>query len=275
MDNIGTALLTVNCKERNVIIMKILFTICGRKGSKGVKSKNIKTFLGFPLAFYTASFIDLFIKRNNWVDSDIVLNTDSENLIDLFKNKLNMPIEIIERDPELAKDYVPKISVIKNCYDVMVERKKVSYDIVIDLDITSPLRRLRDLQSLIEKKLNSNADVVFSVTSARRNPYFNMVKKGENGYERVIESSFNARQEAPNVFDINGSMYAYSPDFLKSGKGLFDGICDIIEMRDTAVLDIDHENDFELMEVIAKYLYSSDNEYNCIRENINNILLKD
>ena len=30
--------------------------------------------------------------------------------------------------------------------------------------------------------------------------------------------------------------------------------CEAVEMDDTGILDLDHENDFELMEVIAEYL---------------------
>ena len=44
--------------------MKILFTICGRAGSKGIKNKNIREFVGKPLPYYTISAIDLFFKRN-------------------------------------------------------------------------------------------------------------------------------------------------------------------------------------------------------------------
>ena len=35
--------------------MKILCTICARGGSKGVKNKNIKKFLGKPLICHTIS----------------------------------------------------------------------------------------------------------------------------------------------------------------------------------------------------------------------------
>ena len=33
--------------------MNLLFTICGRAGSKGIKNKNIKNFLDKPLALYS------------------------------------------------------------------------------------------------------------------------------------------------------------------------------------------------------------------------------
>lgn len=251
--------------------MKILFTICGRAGSKGIKNKNLKDFLGYPLPFYTVSIIDLFIKNNKQYECDIVLNTDSNDLIDLFKNELRIPIEVVERKPELGEDNTPKVYVIQNSYKVLKERMKNDYIIVVDLDITSPLRTLNDLETLVEKKLNSDADVVFSVTDSRRNPYFNMVMKTDKGYERVIQSNFNARQEAPEIFDMNASMYAYSPEFLTSGKGIFDGKCDVIKMMDTAVLDIDHEIDYEFMTVIAEYLFKNNKLYRDIRENIFNI----
>lgn len=249
-------------------MMNILFTICGRAGSKGIKNKNLKDFLGYPIAFYSVSAIDLFRKQNPDIHCDIVLNTDSGQLIRLFQENLKTGIDTIERDPSLGEDHTPKITVILNCLHIMKERKQIRYDMVVDLDITSPLRTLTDVNNIIRKKLETDADVVFSVTDSRRNPYFNMVKKTENGYKRVIESTYNTRQEAPEIFDMNASLYAYSPEYLESGKGILDGKCDVIKMFDTAVLDLDHDNDFELMQVIAKYLFGKSPEFFEIRDNI-------
>lgn len=254
--------------------MRILFTICGRAGSKGIKNKNLKDFLGYPLVFYTVSVIDLFMKQNAHIDCDIVVNTDSKDLMYLIRKNLKLQTDFIDRDPTLGQDYTPKIAVIQNSLEIMQERNKQNYDMVVDLDITSPLRTVNDLQSLIEKKVECAADVVFSVTDSRRNPYFNMVKSSAEGYVRVIESSFNARQEAPEIFDMNASLYAYSPSFLEIGKGIFEGKCDVIRMMDTAVLDIDNENDFELMEVIAEYLFRSHEEMDIVRRNICAIVKK-
>lgn len=248
--------------------MNILFTICGRAGSRGIKNKNMKEFLGYPLPFYTASVIDLFIKRNPDKCCDVVLNTDSKDLIYMFKNQATLAIDIIERDESLGLDNTPKVAVISNCLEIMQQRKAFDYNMVVDLDITSPLRTVQDVSNLIEKKLISDADIVFSVTDSRRNPYFNMVKKTENGYERVIESDFNTRQEAPEIYDMNASLYAYAPLFLTSGKALFDGRCEVIKMLDTAVLDLDHENDFVFMEVIAEYLFGKHPEFREVRDNI-------
>lgn len=252
--------------------MKILFTICGRAGSKGIRNKNLKDFLDYPLPFYTASAIDLFMKHNPEHECDVVLNTDSKDLMDLFQTKSNLSVQIIQRNPELGGDHTPKVQVIENSHSIMKMRLDKTYDMVIDLDITSPLRTLKDMEALVRQKARGDADVVFSVTDSRRNPYFNMVKKTDHGYDRVIQSDFNARQQAPVLFDMNASMYAYSPEFLSSGKGIFDGKCDIIKMMDTAVLDIDHQIDFELMSVIAQYLFENYPDFALIRDHIPQIL---
>lgn len=248
--------------------MKILFTICGRAGSKGIKSKNIRPFLGKPLPLYTLSAIKLVLERLPEISGDVVLNTDSPELIDILTNSHMLQVEVIQRREELGGDRVAKVDVILDCLKQMEERLQKKYDMVVDLDITSPLRTVDDIIRLIEKKKNTECDVAFSVTDSRRNPYFNMVKKVDKGYQRVIESNFVTRQEAPEIYDLNASMYAYTPKYLESGKGVLDGYCEVIKMYDTGVLDLDHENDFELMEVIAKYLFEKKTEFNEIYTNI-------
>ena len=105
--------------------MNILFTICGRAGSKGIKNKNIKEFLVFR-CLYTVSVIELFIKLNPNIHCDVVLNTDSQDLINLFKEHVLLTIDVIERDAALARDNTPKIAVIQNCLKIIHQRKILS-----------------------------------------------------------------------------------------------------------------------------------------------------
>lgn len=249
--------------------MRILFTICGRAGSKGIKNKNIRLFQGKYLPYYTISAIDLFLKRfKDNIEFDIVVNTDSKELMDIMKKNDMRPIEIIDRHSDLGGDAVGKIEVIRDCLKKMESRKNIRYDVVVDLDITSPLRMVENIVELIKVHDEKKADVTTSVANARRNPYFNQLKKTEHGYKKVIESNYTSRQQAPEIFDMNASMYAYSPNYLETGKGVLDGYVECIEMNDTGILDIDHENDFELMEVIAGYLFSHNPQYGEIYENI-------
>lgn len=247
--------------------MRMLFTICGRAGSKGIKNKNIREFVGKPLPYYTLAAINLYLERHNKEKCDIVVNSDSLELLSMMKNSGIRPVELIERNPELGGDTVGKIDVIHNCLDVMQEKMGYMYDIIIDLDITSPLRRVADIENLIDTHIHTGVDVTTSVVEARRNPYFNQLKKTEHGYSKVCESNYTARQQAPNIYDMNASLYAYRPEYLCSGKQVLDGYIEIVEMYDTGILDLDRECDMELMEVIAEYLFKTREEFKEIYEN--------
>ena len=132
------------------------------------------------------------------------------------------------------------------------------------MDITSPLRTVQDVKNAIyRKKQRNDVDVVYSVAPSRRNPYFNMVKEENGFFCKAIPSNFTTRQEAPVFFDMNASIYAYSPDALRNKEHttFFNSNCDAVVMKDTGILDIDSEEDYELMQVIAKYLYDNDESF--------------
>lgn len=246
--------------------MNILFTICGRAGSKGFRNKNLKLFLDIPLVYYSVAAIALYIKSNSEKESniDVVLNTDSEGLIRIVSEQKEVPIQVIYRESSLRGDTVPKVAVIKDCLIKMEAQGKKSYDMVVDLDITSPLRTVQDIENAIKRKrLREDTDVVFSVTEARRNPYFNMVKEEQGFFLKVISSEYTARQQIPKLYDMNASIYAYSVTALrnKEPKTFFNDKCDAILMKDTGILDIDSEDDYQLMQVIADYLFSNDSGF--------------
>ena len=237
--------------------MDILFTVCGRAGSKGIKNKNIRNFLGIPLPYYTFAAISQYMQEYCVDNADVAVNTDSKELINISENNPYVPVTIVRRKEELAGDRVPKTAVILDTYLQMTDHIRKKYSMVVDLDLTSPLRTAKDIDALIETQKLKNADVTFSVTDSRRNPFFNMVMECDKGVKKVLASNYVARQQAPQVYDMNASIYAYNPKFLRTGKVVLDGYCEIIKMFDTGVLDLDHENDFELMEVIAKYLFEN------------------
>ena len=83
--------------------MRILFTICGRAGSKGIKNKNIRPFLGKPLPLYTLSAIDLYLCRQPDINADIVFNTDSKELIQIAENNHMRAVDTIIREASLGE----------------------------------------------------------------------------------------------------------------------------------------------------------------------------
>ena len=254
--------------------MNILFSLCGRAGSKGVKGKNARDFLDVPLVWYSMANIALYMEKYAGEDDiKIVLNTDSEPLKDLVRRVEDVPVTIIHREESLAGDKVPKVAVILDSLKKAEEAFARKFDMVVDLDITSPLRTVQDVKNAIDRKKQRNdVDVVYSVAPSRRNPYFNMVKEENGFFCKAIPSNFTTRQEAPVFYDMNASIYAYSPDALRIKEHItfFNSGCDAIVMSDTGILDIDSEEDYELMQVIAKYLFENNEAFKETFVKVNN-----
>lgn len=243
--------------------MNVLVTICARAGSKGVKSKNVRKFCGNPLVLYTLETYKSFCEnmKDTLENIQLALNTDSKELIEQMDNS-GVDYILIQREKELAGDTIAKFDVIR---DTMLKAEMICgqcFDAVIDLDLTSPIRTWKDIAGTLQTLLSDDAsDIAYSVTDARRSPYFNMVCQKEDGYYgTILKSNFVARQQAPVCYDMNASIYAYRREHLLNGT-MHNRKALIWKMKDTGILDIDSEEDFELMEVIFKFLNSHNEEY--------------
>lgn len=245
--------------------MKILFTLCGRAGSKGCANKNIKNFLGKPLFMHSIKAIQLFCEQYN-IEYLIGISTDSNHFINLIPN--DDKIVIIKREENLAQDNTPKMAAIRDCAIQVRGKYNFYFDLVVDFDITSPIRTINDIARGLEVYESGNYDCVFSVTKARRNPYFNMVKLENGIYSKALDSTYTTRQQAPKMFDMNASIYFYNPSFLldEANYSPLQKRIAIFEMMDTGIIDIDDNEDFEMMEIIAKYLLEHKEQYRKILE---------
>lgn len=197
--------------------MKILITICGRGGSKGIPGKNTKLLNELPLIAYSIKCAQALAKIHN---VDIGLSTDSDEII---KVAADYGLHTKYKRPEyLASDTAGKIDTIKDLVFYEEKERNTKYDYIIDLDITSPLRTIDDLETALESIINSpEACNLFSVSPASRNPYFNMVEIDNQGFAKIVKNSgiILSRQQAPKVYDMNASFLFTGEDFLmRDGK---------------------------------------------------------
>ncbi|MDA8692818.1 acylneuraminate cytidylyltransferase family protein [Saprospiraceae bacterium] len=231
--------------------MNILITICARGGSKGIPGKNIKPINGIPLIGYSIKTALQFSEKVS--KADIALSTDSAE-IKQVASRFGLNTDYV-RPAILSSDTAGKIGAIvdiKNNRETITNKK---YDYVIDLDVTSPMRSVADIESSLNMmKDNKDAYNLFSVSPAQRNPYFNMVeKKGQSGYYNVVKdlgSSLTHRQAAPVVYDMNASFYIYSNEFFQ--MNLNSAITDksLVYVVPHLCFDVDHPIDFEFMEFL-------------------------
>lgn len=249
---------------------RMMITVCGRAGSKGFKNKNLKTFCSKPLVHYTMSAVEMFVAAHPELHIDVVLNTDSGLLRDIVCGSYPSVV-FLHRPAALCGDTVAKMEVFQQSLQVMEEKNGLPYDYHMDLDITSPLRTVADVEGCYAAlAAREDLDLVMSAAPSRRSPYMNMAKRVDDHVEQVIKTNFVARQQTPACYDLNASIYVFRRSFLAGNTSgfLWDGKCEIFEMMDTGILDIDSEEDFLLMEVIAQHLYRTLPEFAQVRDNI-------
>ena len=225
----------------------ILCTICVRSGSKGVKNKNIKKIKGKPLIYYT-----LNQARKSKLFNNIVISTDSEKILEYSKKEKN--IDRIKRPKNLAKDDSPKIPVIRHCLIEMEKRYKKKYDLIFDLDVTSPLRKIYDLKKALNKMIRNKSDNLFSVCLSKRNPYFNAVEFKKNKIKPIknLMKQITSRQNAPVVYDMNASIYIWKRITLLNSNTVFQKRTSIYIMPEERSLDIDTPLDFKIVEFLLR-----------------------
>jgi CMP-N,N'-diacetyllegionaminic acid synthase len=133
----------------------------------------------------------------------------------------------------------------------------MTFDALLDLDATSPIRTVEDIENIVRLFNEKKPDCVFSVVLARKNPYFNMVEVGEDGLATLCKRPLHqirTRQTAPKVYEMNASLYIYDRDFL-SGRGNampYSKRAMIYEMAESSAIDIDSEMDFRFIEFLLK-----------------------
>ncbi len=221
--------------------------ICVRKNSKGIKNKNL-------IELGKKSLIQISYeqaKKSNLFDK-IIISTDSDYILDISKG-LGFDLAI-KRPGYLASDKAGKIDAIKHALLKAEQYFDTTYKNIFDLDVTSPLRSLKDIKksfSIFNKKKANN---LITVCESRKNPYFNMVEKKKNKIKIVSnKKSYKSRQAAPKVYDMNASIYIWTRNSLFKNK-LFNSKTVYYEMPISRSIDIDSIFDFK----IVKFIYENE-----------------
>ncbi len=222
--------------------------IFARGGSKGVPEKNIRILAGKPLIAWSieAALASKYIER-------VVVSTDSSKIAKISEQF--GAIAPFIRSKKLSTDNASEILAWRDALEKMSELEGIMPDTFISVPATSPLRLPKDLDACIEKFINGKADVVFAVTKAQRNPWFNMVKRCPNqGFSLVnsngLKNNISRRQDAPEIFDMTTIAYISRSQYVLHNDNLFNGLVSTIEVPPERAVDIDTIHDFKLAEFL-------------------------
>lgn len=225
--------------------MKYLVVIPARGGSKGIPHKNIKPLGGKPLIYYS---ID--IARQFTTDENICVTTDDPEIISVVEQHgLKVPFV---RPAELATDTCGSSEVIQHAYQFFSD-KGIYYDTIVLLQPTSPFRKVEFLKEAVAL-YDESIDMVTSVRPAACNPYYDGFEENRDGLLQISkgDGTIARRQEAPEVWQQNGSIYVINPkSLIEKGMGGFTRIKKYA-MPEAYSVDLDTMLDWKMAELIIK-----------------------
>ena len=233
--------------------MSILCVIAARGGSQGVPDKNIRPLLGKPVIAWAIE------TALNTAEIDrVIVSTDSPAIAEIAKAAgATVPFM---RPAELAGAATGKFQVWQHALAACEQKYRASYELFVDVDCTNPLLESSDISASISKyrRLRDQGvaiDAVFTVASARHNPYFNLVEPRPDGSLQMSKSSGRqvlARQNAPVVYEHVAGVYVLDPEYLRRANHLLDGHAEGYQVPPDKAVDIDTEVDFLLIELLLK-----------------------
>lgn len=222
--------------------------IFARTGSKGMVNKNIQTFNGKPLISWTVE-LALQIRQIN----EVFVSTDSKEIAEIARTA--GAIVPFVRPSELATDTSPEWHSWQHFIKFLADKDGKVPEVFLSLPSTSPLRSTIDVENCLQEFKKGRADFVVGITPSERNPYFNMVKKGEdNQVELIIHqgNKYSRRQDAPKVFDLTTVCYVGKPSTILTKNSIFEGKVVGVEIPRERAIDIDTELDFQIAEFLFK-----------------------
>lgn len=223
----------------------VLGLIAARGGSKGVPRKNLKFVGGKPLIAWTVEAA----RRAETVDRVILSSDDAEIAQVARAHGCEVPFV---RPAELATDEAMMLDVVRHAIRILEK----SYDYVVLLQPTSPLRAAGDIDAAVGLCHENKAVACVSVCEPEKSPFWNFFRDDRAVLSPVLaEPKMNAarRQELPPTFVLNGAVYVARSEWILQAPGFVgEETLGYVMPRERSI-DIDREMDFAIVEALLSW----------------------
>lgn len=228
--------------------MKIIGIIPARKGSQGIKNKNLIDLYSKPLIEYT------FLSSLESKLDEVYLNTDDENIIDLCQKKYPMIKVPFKRPDELSCGNTEAIEVALHFLDWYQSEYNTLPDVICWLQPTSPLRETKDIDHAIKLMQDSReVSSVISVVDVDGMSPYKMKSMDEDGFLEdllPLKDKSTNRQRLPSVYIPNGAIFMVKVETLLREKNFFGEKSVPYPMEQENSINIDSLLDLELTKII-------------------------
>jgi CMP-N,N'-diacetyllegionaminic acid synthase len=224
---------------------RILIVVPARGGSKGIPLKNLRKVDGVPLV----AAVGKIIKSLSEIDQSVV-STDYEEIAIVAEDAgIAAPFR---RPKELSGDRISDIEVLTHALLEMELIDSVTYDIIVMLQPTSPLRKAKHVMDTIKMLVDGAWDAVWTVseTDSKSHPLKQLTINNEslNYYDKSGDKII-ARQQLEPVYHRNGIAYAIKRECLLNKKSIKGDRTGALIIKGDHI-SIDTEYDLDLVEFI-------------------------
>lgn len=219
--------------------------VFARGGSKGLPRKNVLPLAGAPLIGHAVK--TALATRGV---SRCIVSTDDPEIAETAK-AFGAEVPFM-RPAELATDRASEWLAWRHAISFLRARGE-PIDIFVSVPTTAPLRIPADIEACLAEFAKGAADIVVTVTEARRSPYFNMLTVAEDGSAALVikpATEVVGRQAAPKVYDMTTVAYVADPDYILRAKGVLDGRVRAVVIPPERAVDIDTALDFRFAELL-------------------------
>ena len=182
-----------------------------QKGSVGIKGKNKLLFDDLPLYMRT-------LMQASRVGKNIIFSSDDTEMINESKKIPN--VIPLKRPKELSLASSPKLPVLRHAIKHFQENFKEKPNLIIDLQVTSPLRldgEIIDSYNFLKNRKEYNN--LISISQSIYHPSYNLVKIDNNLKVELLNVSKDITGEMiTNNYFINGSIFIWKYDEIMKDK---------------------------------------------------------
>lgn len=226
-----------------------LAIILARSGSKRIPHKNIKELCGKPLMAWS---IEAGL-QSKYID-EVIVSTDSEKYAKIAK-KYGAKVPFL-RPENLSSDTSTSFDSIEHAINFYKKNLKKTFDYVILLQPTSPLRDGVLIDNMCEWIIENNFESGISVSECDHPPLWSNTLPKNNSMKDFLPPEVLGKrsQELPIYYRINGVLYIAKTNSFLSHHGFMTPHTYAYKIPKKYAIDIDTDLDFEFAEfMLHKY----------------------
>ncbi|MEZ4415114.1 MAG: acylneuraminate cytidylyltransferase family protein [Gemmatimonadota bacterium] len=221
--------------------------IPARGGSKGVIRKNLRTVGDRTLLEHA-----IRAARESATLAAFAVTTDDPEIATVARGQ---GVAVVERDPGLAEDDTPMAPVLRHALVEMETRTGRTFDIVVLLQPTSPIRRGQDIDAAVQR-LRTDPEVDSVIGVCRMDDVHPARMYRLEGEGRLVpldpERERLNRQDLPPVYYRNGAVYAVRRATLVEEGRVMGRAPAALEMPTAWLANVDDERDLIIADALVR-----------------------